>query len=155
MNIFVTDSNPYIAARNLCDKHIPKMYLESCQMLCAGFDNGTAPYRKTHFNHPCTKWTLQSKQNYEWLLEHTTGIGLEYTFRYRKFHKSNRVLAWAYDNYHKLNLPELGLTKFAQAMPDTCKAPDPIIGYRNYYLTEKAYMAKWLKGHNPPSWWAF
>ena len=33
MNIFATDSNPIIAARNLCDKHINKMIVESAQML--------------------------------------------------------------------------------------------------------------------------
>ena len=37
MNIFATDSNPIIAARNLCDKHINKMIVESAQMLANGF----------------------------------------------------------------------------------------------------------------------
>ena len=33
MNIFVTDSCPIQSARNLPDKHIVKMPLETCQML--------------------------------------------------------------------------------------------------------------------------
>ena len=37
MNIFATDENPIIAARNLCDKHINKMIVESAQMLANGF----------------------------------------------------------------------------------------------------------------------
>lgn len=33
MNIFVVDRDPVVAAQMLCDKHIPKMLLESGQML--------------------------------------------------------------------------------------------------------------------------
>ena len=33
MNIFVTDADPIQSARNLPDKHIVKMPLETCQML--------------------------------------------------------------------------------------------------------------------------
>ena len=34
MNIFVVDEDPEVAARQLCDKHVVKMILESAQMLC-------------------------------------------------------------------------------------------------------------------------
>ena len=34
MNIFVLDSDPVIAAQMMCDKHIPKMIVESAQMMC-------------------------------------------------------------------------------------------------------------------------
>ena len=33
MNIFILDKDPYLAAQMLCDKHIPKMIVESAQML--------------------------------------------------------------------------------------------------------------------------
>ena len=33
MNIFILDEDPVIAARMLCDRHIPKMIVESAQML--------------------------------------------------------------------------------------------------------------------------
>jgi hypothetical protein len=33
MNIFVLDKNPKIAAVMHCDKHVPKMILETAQML--------------------------------------------------------------------------------------------------------------------------
>ena len=33
MNIFVLDNDPVVAAQMLCDKHIPKMIVESAQML--------------------------------------------------------------------------------------------------------------------------
>ena len=33
MNIFILDKNPHVAAQMLCDKHVPKMIIESAQML--------------------------------------------------------------------------------------------------------------------------
>ena len=33
MNIFFLDKTPELSAKMLCDKHIPKMLLESAQML--------------------------------------------------------------------------------------------------------------------------
>ena len=33
MNIFILDKDPKLAAQMLCDKHIPKMIIESAQML--------------------------------------------------------------------------------------------------------------------------
>ena len=33
MNIFILDKDLQIAAQMLCDKHIPKMIIESAQML--------------------------------------------------------------------------------------------------------------------------
>lgn len=42
MNIFFLDTNPQKAAVYHCDKHVVKMILESCQMLCSNvwYENG-------------------------------------------------------------------------------------------------------------------
>ena len=151
MNIFVTDENPVIAAQNLCDKHVVKMILESAQMLCAAFENGEAPYRRSHFNHPCTKWTRASQPNYKWLLTHAYAMCAEYSHRYHKTHKSAEVITWCENNYHKLNLPDIGLTLFAQAMPDQYKNKNTTQAYRDYYNGEKASFAKW-KSQIIPEW---
>ena len=37
MNIFVVDRDPIISARQLPDRHVTKMILESCQMLSIVF----------------------------------------------------------------------------------------------------------------------
>ncbi len=70
MNIFVTDPCPIQSARNLPDKHIVKMPLETCQMLAIIYSDwyygvgklykkdGYA-YRTAHGafrHHPCTQW---------------------------------------------------------------------------------------------------
>ena len=59
MNIFILDKDPKTAAEYHCDKHVLKMILETAQMLCTAHweTGGQAPYRATHKNHPCTKWT--------------------------------------------------------------------------------------------------
>jgi hypothetical protein len=138
MNIFVVNNDPKIAARQLCDKHVVKMILESAQMLCSAFENGEAPYKRSYYNHPCTKWVRESQANYEWLLTHAYGLCEEYFLRYGKI--------------HKLGLDqELGLTPFAQAMPDEYKNDDVVQAYRNYYNGEKAYFAKW-KSQLVPDW---
>ena len=33
MNIFVLDQDPHVSAEMMCDKHIPKMIVESFQMM--------------------------------------------------------------------------------------------------------------------------
>ncbi len=94
MNIFAVDKDPKISAQQLCDKHVVKMILESAQMLCAVYDNGTAPYKRAFYNHPCTIWARETEQNYEWLLNHAYAMCQEYTRRYGKVHKSIYAIEW-------------------------------------------------------------
>ena len=150
MNIFVVDNDPKIAARDLCDKHVIKMILESAQMLCSAFESGEAPYKRSYYNHPCTKWVRESQTNYEWLLTHAYGLCEEYFLRYGKIHKSLDAIDWCDNNSHKLGLDqELGLTPFAQAMPDEYKNDDVTQAYRDYYNGEKSYFAKWAYSSAP------
>tara|TARA_Y100000593_G_scaffold51947_1_gene97633 strand:- start:6944 stop:7420 length:477 start_codon:yes stop_codon:yes gene_type:complete len=152
MNIFVVNSDPQIAARQLCDKHVVKMILESAQMLCSAFENGEAPYRRAYYNHPCTKWARESQANYEWLLTHAYELCEEYFSRYGKTHKSLNAIDWCDNNSHKLGLDqEIGLTPFAQAMPDEYKNHNAVKAYRAYYNAEKAYFATW-KSKTVPRW---
>jgi len=81
MNIFCLSSNPKEAAQMMCDKHVVKMIIESCQMLSAVLDRnykdeyksgeltpsqqfGLPQYTKAHKKHPCTMWAYYSKENY-------------------------------------------------------------------------------------------
>lgn len=149
MNIFVVDSDPKTSAQQLCDKHVVKMILESAQMLCSPFPKGDAPYKRAYYNHPCTLWARESQRNYEWLVDHAYAMCQEYTRRYGKVHKSLAVIEWCGKNCHKLNLPDLDLTPFAQAMPEQYKNNCAVTAYRSYYNGEKAYFAKWTKRETP------
>lgn len=156
MNIFVLDKIPEAAAQYHCDKHVVKMILESAQMLCtvANELGLTTPYKTTHKNHPCTKWARESKANYRWLLD--LFIALHYEWQYRYNHKTN------HKSFDKLlvgldyqlvldSLPDLGLTPFAQAMPDNYKDIDAVKAYRAYYLGDKADLLYYTK-RNKPNW---
>jgi len=151
MNIFVLDESPSTSAQMQCDKHVVKMILETAQMLCTvahsqGFD---APYRATHKNHPCTVWTGQSKQNWNWLIEHGLALCEEYTGRYGKIHKSQQHIEWC--RSLDIDLPQVGLLSFAQAMPSQYKNKCAVTAYRAYYRGEKATFATWKR--NKPNWW--
>lgn len=154
MNIFVLDEDPVKAARDLCNKHIPKMLVESVQLLCAAHPVGVAPYRHTHVNHPCAKWTRASIANYDWLVRHACEINVQYTSRYAKTHKSSLALNWC-----KLNvpaLPAIGLTPFAIAIKDASYHDNDVVtSYRAYYIGEKSRFAIWEPRASQPDWWPF
>jgi hypothetical protein len=140
MNIFVLHKNPKVAARYCCDKHVVKMILESAQMLCAAHPEGTAPYKRTHYNHPCTVWTRTSLGNYKWLLKHAFALCKEYTHRYGKVHKTEAVINFCSTNYPQFDRTRR--TPFPQAMPDEYKVQgDAVSAYRDYYLHEKSHFA--------------
>lgn len=157
MNIFVLDYNPQVAAEYHCDKHVVKMILESAQILCAVHHkngNSDVPYKLTHANHPCTIWAGESKQNYLWLTELAEALNDEYIFRFKYTdtytkvdnHKSYDVIA----NLPDIDLPDIGLTRFAEAMPDYCKiSEDTVINYREYYRKEKAHILKYTNALTP------
>ena len=151
MNIFVLDDNIEHCAIYHCDKHVVKMTLETAQLLCSPYEPGKAPYKRTHYNHPCAKWARESIGNYEWLVEFGYFIAQEYTHRYNKIHKCLDVIDWCDNNSHTLNLPDMGLTPWAQAMPDEYKDPCAIQAYRNYYLGDKIDFCKWTN-RKTPNW---
>ena len=149
MNIFVLDEDPIQAATMCCDKHIVKMILESAQMLCTAYGEG-APYKQAFKNHPCTKWVQQSQQNFDWLCQHAQAMCAEYERRYKRTHKSQAVISFCST---LSTLPDIGLTPFAQAMPEQYKDVNAVVAYRNYYIGEKSKIAVW-KHSTQPSWWS-
>lgn len=154
MNIFVLDRDPVTAAQFALDKHVTKMVLETAQLLCSAFPQGAAPYRRTHYNHPCGVWTRASRDNFRWLATHGLALADEYEFRYGKVHKSRGVILWCIEHLDEVEFPSTDLTPFALAMPDEFKCDDPVEAYRAYYQGAKAEIATWTKGRPAPAWWA-
>lgn len=153
MNIFILDLNTERAAQYHCDKHVVKMVLETAQILCAVFPKGEAPYKRTHYNHPCTIWARESKANYLWLIEFGKSLAKEYEFRYNRIHKSLAVIKWCENNINSLSLPCTDMTEPAQAMPEDYQHMDVVHAYRTYYLHDKAKIATWNKARSAPYWW--
>jgi hypothetical protein len=152
MNIFILSRDPREAAVQQCDQHVVKMTLESAQQLCGAFDPGDAPYKRTHWNHPCSVWTRQSEANFDWHVEHAIELAREYSRRYAKVHKSQRVIKWCRDNKGLLAFPKTGLTSFALAMPDEHKLSCPVESYKKFYIADKGF-ARWRHTRKAPDWW--
>lgn len=182
MNIFILDTDPKRAAKYLCDKHIISHILESAQMLSTAhwimllaankksiadfkkmrdmkdylYENSDKklqpPYKLTHPRHPCTIWTCQTKQNYEWHLELFKYLCEEYTLRYKKIHKSEQYYTW-FKNNIPLDIPDRNLQDFPICMKEEYKiSTDPVVCYKFYYIVDKSRFAKW-KYTKVPLWY--
>lgn len=143
MNIFILDEHPVKAAKMQCDAHVVKMILESAQMLSTavrevtGYD-GDEIYKKAYINHPCTVWTRESYANFRWLYRHAKTLCFEYTRRYKKTHKSMRIINQCMRILATSGQGHWGRkTPFAQAMPDEFKDENAVVAYRNYYKYDK------------------
>lgn len=147
MNIFVLDVDPFYAAKAHCDKHVPKMILESAQMLSTVLGG---PYKPTHANHPCTLWVAESRANAEWLWELMGALDIEYATRWHKdvSHKSYDAMRPWFKEIKKMSGKTL--TPFAQAMPDEFKNDNAVEAYRAYYRSKP--FVSWNKGPEP-TWW--
>lgn len=166
MNLFILSLNFVECARYMFDKHISKIILEAAQMLCmayrihAAIADADAPggiYRmsKSHRSHPVTLWMCASYENVVWTLDLVDAMHEEWKYRYDhpvdKEHKSYVVCKWIREHMADMTtLPKIGLTPFAQAMPDEYRDTDAITAYRNYYQSpEKARIATWKKREQP------
>ena len=163
MNIFFLDKTPEKSAEYLCDKHVVKMILETAQMLSTvaheyKYHNTPDIYKPTHPNHPMTKWVNTHKNNYLWACEHGLSLCDEYTKRYGKVHKSQKLIQTLHDlckSVFSFNGGECNstfITPPPQCMPDQYRNKNYVTAYRNYYKGEKTF-AKWEKGRSQPEWW--
>ncbi len=162
MNIFVTHPSPIQSARNLPDKHIVKMPLETCQMLAIIYSDwyhglgklykkdGT-PYataRGAFRNHPCTQWAAKNPYNLAWLIRHGYALCHEYNLRYGKVHTCLDVIEQAERIYHKwcaepLSYASQQVRSFTRAMPEHLKYDQTINTIEAYkrYLNTKPWLA--------------
>jgi hypothetical protein len=159
MNIFFLDKTPEKSARYLCDKHVPKMLLESAQMLSTAVQKHKGRieelYKPAYPNHPMTIWVGECWHNFNWALQNAIAIHDEYKFRFDKIHKSYRIIEDILHNDYKWDIPNtFNFTRVPQCMPDEYKKHprSHIKAYRDYYAGEKEYFAKWERGRNEPKW---
>ena len=167
MNIFVTDTSPIQSARNLPDKHIVKMPLETCQMLSIIYSDwyygvgklyksdGT-PYRTAHGafrNHPCTQWAAANQYNLAWLIAHGIALCNEYTARYNKRHTCYDPIIQAVAIYDvcfddSVSQSYRKVVNFTRAMPPDIKfdtSIDTITAYQRYLNTKPWLATNYLR----------
>ncbi len=179
MNIFILDKNPIIAAQSQCDKHVVKMIVESAQMLSTAHrmldgyvekrpsksgkrmigywvhpnaNRENTLYKAVHHSHPCTIWTMESADNYNWHYIHWTALCTEYNWRYNKKHNTQSLLEEILSQPPK-NIPKIKQTPFALAMkhePQCMYPDDPVRSYQEYYQTKQdRFQMNWTKRQIP------
>ncbi len=167
MNIFILSLDPKEIAEYMMDKHISKIILEAVQMLCSCMrllepNNEKIKnkvYKMAHKNHPVTIWCRTSQANFIWTLNLIECMHNEWKYRYNhpieKEHKSYEMAKYIKANIPSIDkFPEIGLTKFALAMPIEYKCDDPVKSYRDYYMSpEKQKIASWNKKRQKPIWY--
>ena len=182
MNIFVLDENPIRAAEMMCDKHIPKMVVESAQMMASAvrrygatddvmpLTKAGSPYRGGYAHHPCTVWAGDTFGNFSWLTDHAMALCVEYTSRFGKEHTCADPISQLWH----LGIDWVGAgkrTPFALAMPDEYRPcagamehDGRMVGIITHAPAEDAVQAyrryyhsktfaKWEKGTPAPHWW--
>ena len=167
MNIFILDEDSKQAAIWHCDQHIQSAVKEYSQMLACMFteeqlklapltQNGTIR-KHSYYNHPCTKWLRESKENYDWGFSQLQRILVEFACRFGSIPNS-RFFNWVNKNISMVEFPTIGRTEFATAFTegsvarwclDSGRETNPIDLYRIYYKHDKPF-ATWKQ--NKPDW---
>jgi len=177
MNIFVTDDDPIVAARNLCDQHVrSKMQIEGAIMLAHAFDQevlnhpdtprtSTGKPRKSgkgYAKHQCSKWARESKDNFEWLVDHTLEMFTERMHRWpeSKEHYTKTFIQWCKDNIDKTSIDKISQTPYVVAISEVSECRKvvkdfnklPVIEQYKHYIKIDKTFATWTK-RNKPDWY--
>mgnify|MGYP001162306335 FL=1 len=169
MNIFAVNEDPRIAALQLPDKLIPKMIVESAQMLSTAhrvLDGDKEAdvkglYKKAYENHPSCVWVREDAMNYWWLWMHALTLCAEYRWRFTDeggigMHKTESVINALQDL--PLNIPANKdtnwevLTDLPLCMPDQYKqgAANQMYtteSYQQFVTQDKPYMQDVFKAY--------
>ena len=153
MNIFHLDKDPLLCARYHCDKHVVKMILETGQMLCTAYQRHYGLkddlYKPAYPHHPMTKWVGNTLGNYFFTMKLFNHLLDEYNYRYNKWHKSSRINLLLNGKYIKWHNMTGEFTTPPLCMPDEYKLDDYVQSYKNYYIGEKMYFAKYNYSETP------
>ena len=159
MNIFALHSDPVKAAEYLDDKRVPKMVLESAQILSSALDNlglwKSYLYKPTHKSHPCVRWAGSSRGNFEWLVMHGLALGVEYKRRFgaTKDHRSVKVILDCAERFKDCRMDVLGMTRFCNCTNITSNGTDVVSLYRQYMRQSKwGLLTKWTN-RGKPDWY--
>lgn len=183
MNIFLLHNDPTVAAQMQCDKHVVKMILELAQMLSTAHrildgqlrveysksgrkrktyvhsnpEKDSVLYKATHINHPCSIWVRSGSEQYSWAYEHFIALCHEYSYRYNKTHKTDKLLSNVLRDLPE-NLPNCKSVQYPLAMPENFikeskwvgSLDDAIKCYRDYYQSkQKSFKMIWSKRSTP------
>jgi hypothetical protein len=173
MNIFILHHNPNKCSKYHSDKHVVKMILELTQLLtCAQyFNNNHNPpyencYKKTHINHPMSKWVREHNNNYLYTMLLALYLCKEFKYRRNKTHAchfhliklrnlkpiAGENIDWGDKIRFKIVDCEYDLTPIPMCMPDIYIKKCAVSSYRAYYRS-KVDINTWNWGRNKPKWY--
>jgi hypothetical protein len=169
MNIFAVSDDPRMAALELPDKLIPKMIVESAQMLSTahrvldGDERADVMhlYKKAYENHPSCIWVREDAMNYWWLWMHALTLCEEYKWRFSDesgiaMHKTETVIHALQEL--PLNIPTKKETSWEVladlplCMPDQYKEGNnhtsyTVDSYQQFVTQDKPYMQDVFKAY--------
>jgi len=159
MNLFATNTEPELAARDLDDKRLVKMVLETAQLLSTALRvNGVdcvELYKATHANHPVNVWVRNTRSNFLWTVEYGLRICDEYQHRYGRTHGSRSAVHAAAELYRYIT--DGPLEEFHNSARNLGKGLDftslPVVdAYRAYLVARwNTETPRWTK-RGIPSW---
>ena len=175
MNLFFLHRLAWLAGIMHCDKHVPKMIVETCQMLSTALMkhtglgelmpmrvDGKTPYSGNSYpHHPSTKWVGLTRANYQWAVDLGMSLLNEYEKRFGKTHGCTDALHHFAQNADWIpDLTDGVITPMALAMAtqydyiiEEHQHTDRVQAYRDFYVADKIRFAKWEKGTPAPRWW--
>lgn len=151
------------------DKHVIKMIIEYCQLLCTAWyvlnpnDHDIQLYKPTHINHPSAVWVRQHVNNYMYVAKLGIQLCKEWRYRYQhnRIHGCESKLLWLLQNVPShINQTTMMKTKsnpkglvlpLSVAMPAELKpikisVHRCVIAYRKYYQSDsKVHLTKWSR----------
>jgi len=167
MNIFILDRDVSKCAEYIDEVRLPKMILESTQMMASALyanrasdeeipftKAGKSRYGNAHPNHPCTIWAGKNYLNYCFLRDLAIAMCRSYTARFGKIHACEAPIIHMGSLWNKFVYSE-EMSPFVQAMPDQYKDKDPVRAYRAYYRSkENSKGGVRYTRTQYPEWWA-
>jgi hypothetical protein len=145
-------------AHRVLDGTLTKIPSKSGKTMVKGWtlpdERDSVLYNAVHVGHPCTVWTMESNNNYNWHYVHFVALHDEFKYRYGKDHKSFVDLGEILKSPPR-NIPVGPLTPFKLAMgaaPECINPSDPVGSYRAFYETKQdRFDMSWTK-RDIPEW---
>lgn len=157
MQIFLTNKELRQCAKDLDDKRLNKIIVESMQIISTSFwinDCDAAEtlysekkiYLPTHEHHPLVKWCAENNDNYSFVIIYCIHLCYEYKFRFGKFHKTLNILynliSKRYINFYPIE--------------ENIKMPNATTNHKHikniYEAYKKELILKWNNDKIKPKW---
>ena len=160
VNLFYLDKNPKKCATYYCDKHVNKIMIEICQILCQihhEIGEKKPPYKRCKAIKDTLKpyiWAKKSINNYLYCCNLANSLLKEFKYRFDKeHHKSEPVIKWLSENIpnkiKKKRLTKFKLTNNVKIYNNYFK--NSIYASRVIYVDFKCKNDKWSK-RKIPEW---